>query len=1333
MRTPAQVVLRIAVALAIVLMACGIAGLVVVRSGWFHEKVRERILAEIEQATGGRAEIGGFHFDWSSLTASVSPLVLHGTEPGGEQPLLSVASASIGLRVISMFERKFDLAYLLVEKPVARIVFYPDGSTNIPVPRVRSTAAWTEDLLNLAVRRYEITDGIVEYDDRKIPLDIRGENLRTTLTFDSSGPRYRAEVRSAFRVMPVNLPPIIATVEAAATLERARIRFDLLRISTKDSRAELAGWLDDVRAPHGTLSMKASVSMAEAVGLFQLPLTRTGNAAFDGRVTISLARGFDYSFNGRAAARGFGFSYGRVNVENADARAEVRITPDQVSAAGISATALGAAFTGKADLAHWRDLRVEGAFDSIDVHRAAKLATDRAIPWNGQLSGTIAATATIGQPDAKIQASVAIAPPAEGQPIEGHVDAFYDQATGKLRLDNSLIATPSTRIEASGTLGEKLAVHAQSTDLDDVLPALAMLEENAPKTLPVKLNHGRAVFEGVVSGALDDLHAAGHAELVNASIEGHVFDRIAGDVEATANHVKLDRATVQRGPMDASGSALITARNGSFEDAAVAADVRARNLRLDEIAKEAKLDFAPSGTASAEMRVSGSVRSPEAEGTVQVDKPAAFGEQLDRLRARIRYSPTVIAVTDGEAGKSQARVDFSGSYRHSLNDFKNGEVAGTVDLRDAKLSQVEKMHALEPRLEARVDGKAAFSARIVSGEVEPQSVAGDATVRGATWNGQNAGDLTMHAETRGQDLFARMNAQLRQAALQGEGSWKLSGDDPGSATIRFARASVATLHDLVAIAGTPEQRSAVLPFEGFVEGGATLSVALKKPRDFRAEISIGSMQINPKAEQSLRLGVQAQDVILKNSKPVVIDLSAKEARIRSAEFTARDTSLEVSGAVPFDGKGADLAVRGSVNLVILQLLNRDLAARGNATVQAAVRGSLVDPQVFGRMELKNASLYLGDLPNGVDSANGAVVFDRNRVTIEKLTAETGGGTVNFSGFVGFGNALVYRVQAVAQNVRVRYPEDVSVNFNATLALNGTSESSTVSGIVTLNRASFTPRADVARILADFGKPSPASPVASSEYIRGMQFDVRVESGPNFQLQTSLTRNLEAEIDVRLRGTPLRPALLGTLSVNEGEIQVLGNRYTVNRGDIRFLNPLKIDPSFDINLETRVSAVTINIAMSGTLQKLSVNYSSDPALQPREIINLLAVGRSPTGTTGLSPDIGSTGSSSLTEAGGALIGQALSAQLSSRLQRFFGASRVKIDPTPSGVEYLPQARLTIEQQVSKDITLTYITNLNRTQEQTVQLEWDFSRDWSMIAGRDANGLFGIDFQIRKRVK
>jgi len=165
---------------------------------------------------------------------------------------------------------------------------------------------------------------------------------------------------------------------------------------------------------------------------------------------------------------------------------------------------------------------------------------------------------------------------------------------------------------------------------------------------------------------------------------------------------------------------------------------------------------------------------------------------------------------------------------------------------------------------------------------------------------------------------------------------------------------------------------------------------------------------------------------------------------------------------------------------------------------------------------------------------------------------------------------------------VRYPEDVSVTATAQLALSGTSDASTISGSVTLTRAALNPHADLGRLIAESAKPSP-TPESPSDYLRGMRFDVRIQSSPVFELETALTRDVQAEVDLRLRGTPLRPVLLGSVSVNAGEIQLFGNNYTVNRGNIRFQNAVRIEPIFDVNLETKARGVIVSISLSGTTQ------------------------------------------------------------------------------------------------------------------------------------------------------
>lgn len=1332
MRRLGRVALRIVAGLVVLAALCALAAVLVFRSGWFYEQVHRRTVMELEKATGARVEIGNFALDWKRLEVTVGPVVLHGTESASEPPFVRIQSITAGLRIVSMMERKVDLASLRIQEPQVRIVFYADGTNNIPEPAVHHPeTVWSEDLVHLAVGRYEVNNGLFEYDDHQIPLNLRGEDLRVRMRLEN-GARYVGEVETnRARMIANGVGPLEATVSAAFTLDKSKIEVSRLRVATAESRADLVGTLTNLRWPHGSFAVKAAVSGREAVKLLSLPIDPAGSAAFDGRLNISFEKPFDFSMTGRLEAKGLGFRQDRLNIANADVRGDVSLGLEKLTLQNATLTALGATVRGQASLLHWRDFHAEGNLKGLDLREAAHIATDRAIPWDGAIAGAFSLDAAIGRRAAKFQGNLGIYPAPSGPSLEGHLDVDYDQAADTVQLGASYLATGATRVDFSGMLGQKLEVRGQSTNLGDVLPAIALANPDTPKELPLQLKNGQAAIAGTLQGALASPHFDGLAKVTNGIVtfhnQAHAFDSFSATVDADRSNVHLSALTLTRGAATIDGQAQISPKNGSFEDASIDAQLNLHGVQLAELAQEAGSKLEITGTASASARVFGSMTQTTADVTAQVEKAAAFGELLDRVSGKIHYANGSVAVSGGDAVLGLGRVYFNGSYDPA------GAVRFSLDVENVPGSRIRALGKLPMRVDGILNAKLNGTGRVEKNQFALTALNGDISGRNATLNGDGVGDISIATQTRGADLSMQATAVVRGAKIQATGAWKLEGDDPGSITVQPQRVTLATAHRVYMIGGTDEQKNEVLPFEGFVDAHAKVAIALLKPEDFRAEVTIDQLQINARKSQALKLGVQPQDVALKNTKPVVIVINSKEARIQSAQFAARDTSLEAAGGIPFRPESpADLVIKGSVNLAILQLYNPALLARGNATVQATVKGSLRDPQLNGRMVLKNASLYLADLPNGIDNANGSVIFDRNRATIEQLSAETGGGKIYFAGFVELRDILTYRLQAEAEQVRVRYPEDVSTTFNARLALNGTSDASTLSGALTLTRAAFNPRSDLGGLMALAAKPVPA-PASPNEYLRGMQFDVRIESGPNFEFETSLTRNVEAEVDLRLRGSPIRPVLLGSISVNQGEIEVFGNRYTVDRGNIRFLNPVKIEPTFDMDLETKARGIVVNISFSGTLQKLNVNYSSDPPLPSSAIIALLAVGRNPSSFGSTAAGENAATSSTGMDAGGGLLGEAISAQLSSRVQRFFGASRVKIDPTVTGVDNLPQARVTVEQQVSKEITVTYITNLNRTQEQAVQVEWDFSNHWSAIAARQDNGLFVIDFQYRKRFK
>src|SRR5689334_4210458 len=125
-------ILRVAAALAAVALLLAVAAVLVLQSGWLREKVRGLIVAEVEKATGGRAEVRGFQFDWRTLRATVDGFVLHGTEGPGKPPLFEARSISVGLKIVSLFEKRFDLESLAVVEPRLYLAIRPDGGTNVP-------------------------------------------------------------------------------------------------------------------------------------------------------------------------------------------------------------------------------------------------------------------------------------------------------------------------------------------------------------------------------------------------------------------------------------------------------------------------------------------------------------------------------------------------------------------------------------------------------------------------------------------------------------------------------------------------------------------------------------------------------------------------------------------------------------------------------------------------------------------------------------------------------------------------------------------------------------------------------------------------------------------------------------------------------------------------------------------------------------------------------------------------------------------------------------------------------------------------------------------------
>jgi hypothetical protein len=146
--------------------------------------VRNSLVQQLEARTGARVELGGFHLHALRLRAEMDNLTLHGLEGSSEAPLFHADRVQVGITVLSFLHREFKIDELLVDRPQLNVRYEKNGTSNLPSPKIQPGAGpWQDTLFNLRIGKVELRNGGANINDRKVPLEIRGQNLAFLLQY----------------------------------------------------------------------------------------------------------------------------------------------------------------------------------------------------------------------------------------------------------------------------------------------------------------------------------------------------------------------------------------------------------------------------------------------------------------------------------------------------------------------------------------------------------------------------------------------------------------------------------------------------------------------------------------------------------------------------------------------------------------------------------------------------------------------------------------------------------------------------------------------------------------------------------------------------------------------------------------------------------------------------------------------------------------------------------------------------------------------------------------------------------------------------------------------
>jgi translocation and assembly module TamB len=1291
--------------------------------GFVEPLVQRAIVRNIEQQTGARVEMKKFRLRPWILRAEIDSLTLHGLENPSAPPLFRADRINIGIRIVSFFGRKYALDELIVQRPQVAVQIDAAGQSNIPKPKPRADGGpWRETLFNLEVGRFELHDGSADFGNRRVPLSMAARNFDFTLHY-AAAPAGADSYLGSFNFHQVRMAerrdlPFVFDLSGKFTLHREAFELDQLTCNFPHSELNLRAELPSFARSDWNLRYRGRLSLEDVRTIFRAPTTPGGVADFSGQAHYTAGL---WTASGYYDGHDIRMPYQWFHASGLRTWGDYEVAGQKLVVANLKVSAFNGFIDGRLDmdlndLAFRTETKLRGmslaqalaalnnpSFPVSPLHWDGVIDIDSVNTWNGDFKHFETKGETRWSPPAKLAPGMI--------PTSASIDYDFSNDRRAVMIQNGAqISMPKTQLSFYGSLGaadSALELKLRADDLldwDDFINILRGKDE-----APVKTG-GKIDWRGRILGPLGGPTFVGHFQAANALYDTLYWDAIDGDMEYSPDDFHLTNAKVQRGRASAMMDlALKLDGDWSFLPAdAWSLEARLDHSPTDDLQKLLDFNYPVSGLLTGDFRGSGTRAAPLLDANFVFEDIDAKSIHFDRLSGELHLKPDEIRLSNADLRRDAAHVTGEIAY-HSQEQTVEFNISGAG-------IALEKISAIQTP-SVPITGELKFDLR-GSGPLLAPVAQGDLHLTKVRLGGEDESNFHAGLSSDGHTANLAINTEPAQgsesvhAKLAGQVTLGLNGDRPIAGKLSIEQFDL----DPLLVAGLHLRH---ITNHSIADGVFTISGALRQPDSIEVVADI------------TRISFDYELVRLTNDQDIRLTYHRNEVRVDQAHLHGPDTDFKISGTARFDrDRPLRLAIAGQLDLRLLAGWLTDFETHGQTTADVSIQGTISRPRITGRASVKDASVSYSDFPVGLSRVNGDVVFDESRLLFDHITAQAGGGQLTLSGNVVYGEGeLRYEVNASTTRVRVRYPAGMSWLMQGNLELSGSSSAALLAGRIQVQRILFAQDVDVASFFAAASETT-SGPPSSSPFLRNFSFDIDGQTTPGAEIQwTGAHVGIEGE--VRLRGTWDHPILLGNIHLLGGQMAFRGNTFDLTRGDINFSNPFRLDPVLNVEASSVISQYQVTINFSGPASRLALTYRSDPPLPDSDIIALLALG-SPGEEAGLRSSTASGQNYGAT----ALLSEAISTGIGGRIEHLFGISQFRVDPFVAGTatESNAAARVTIQEQVARNLTITYSTNAATTnQYQLIQVQYNISRELSVEFLRDINGTYGFDIKWVKHLK
>ncbi|HKP35282.1 MAG TPA: translocation/assembly module TamB domain-containing protein [Pyrinomonadaceae bacterium] len=1028
------------------------------------------------------------------------------------------------------------------------------------------------------------------------------------------------------------------------------------------------------------------------------------------------------------------------------ARAAVVISSDQLQLNNFVAEALNGSARGNATIALSKSgtSRVNTDFQNFDLSGAITLLTGRVVPISSRATGRADLTfrgTEFGNATGNINAQLKGEPSATDlAPLSGDLAMTADR--GLFQIQRASLQTAATTLNASGQFSidqpvSNLEVAVASSDAAEIQRLLitsgALPEVEAQfQTYNIDLG-GKLNFNGTLSGALKDPMVSGRAELGSLIMSGRDLGALTANIASTATETRVDNGRLTQPNGGGAQFALLIPRVGENN---VTIDATLDRMNAGNLIAALPLTKATrdqigdtEADASGSIKITGIPKNMSGVADLQFGKGRLAGEPLQSLSAHATFAGSTVNIDKLDANFDAGHIAGNGKYDTESKAFEvrfSGEGV-----------QLERLAAFANRsgLPA-VAGTAKLNA-IASGiftDISTYQITFDGESSDVTFDGQPAGVLKIAGVTENKQLNITFSTT------------GLLGDQPQVVTARIDLSNEklpAVVESNITGADLTRVLKLILPdTEVVVTGRATgtLKLAGNLMTENEAGEEVFSWRGLAGSATFTELTISVADVPLSPTGPFIVDFAPNEITFRETRFTGPNTNVTVGGSVATGPGGhQNLAVSGDVNLRLFSGLSPDVFSSGVARLFLRVTGSYENSRVLGTAEVAGASVsvFTGDQTITLANLNGLIRFSSNQAQIERLEGTLGGGKVRASGGALLTGASRGRfvINLHGENVTLNYPKDFRSTVTADLGLSGDLKNQFITGYVNVKRTEYTKDIELAELI----NQRPETTIEEGGQFKFAETAVldklRVE-GRNALIMRNNLGDVVASINLRLDGPIKAPIIQGRITATRGTLNFRNSPYEITRGLIDFPARLDADPILNIAGQSVIRGYRVTAVIDGPLSHPNTTVSSEPALPQADVVSLILTGS--LSSTDASTSV--LAQSGLGTAASLLTDALINTPVSRASNKLFGLSRLEITPVVAGTGLTPTARLTVARRISKDVTVTYSTNIASDPNQVLAVEYRVSNRLSFIAQYEQgsvrnltnrNNNYSFEIRFRKR--